>query len=127
MKDLVVFSCCDATTSLEQLHARRRWATRIVITWLASGVVLAEGMVSLLAFGPSDGGMVEVITAATVTLLLAIPAIVLLRPIGEYERELQQRCALEPGYVPFEDRLPRYVLRMIAWFAAAIAVAKYIA
>ncbi|HEV2296251.1 MAG TPA: hypothetical protein VGR35_20570, partial [Tepidisphaeraceae bacterium] len=126
MKDLVLFQCCDATTSLVTLRAWRRWATRTVVAWLAGGVALAEGLASLLAFGPSVVGMVEMAVAGAVALLLAVPAIVLLPAIGEYERELRRRRALEPNYVPVEDRLPGYVLRMIAWFAVAIVVANYL-
>jgi len=88
---------------------------------------MAEGIASLLAFGPSVSAMLEVAIATAVTLLLAVPAIVLLPAIGEYERELRHRQALEPDYVSVDDRVPGYVLRMIAWFAAAIVIANYIA
>lgn len=123
MKTIVLFRCCDATTPLSRLHARRRWASGIIIVWLASCVGMTEGIGTTIAFGASTFGLAALLALSAMALLLAIPAIALMPIVEELECELRVRRALPAGYVFVSDRLPAYVMKMILLFAAAALAA----
>lgn len=127
MTSSVFFRCCDATTPLKRLQARHRWATWTIVGWLASGVATAEGLASIVMFGASTAGLISTCIFCLISLLLAAPALALLPVVGELERELRSRSALEPTYVPMEERLPRFTLRMITWFSAAVVLPNVVA
>lgn len=126
MKSIVLFRCCDATTPLPRLHVRRRWASGIIIAWLASTVGMIEGIAMTIAFGASTFALVSLFAFSVVSMFLAIPAIMLMPVIEELEGELRARRALPAGYVPISERIPGYVIRMILLFAAATLAAHFL-
>jgi hypothetical protein len=113
MKSIVLFRSCDAQTSLCILQTQRRWADWIVTAWLASSVSMVGGVASLLLLGSSTFEIVLMLSATAVSLATAVPAIILLPAVGEFERELSARGALPPIYVTGENRVRRYFGRML--------------
>ena len=77
---------------------------------------MVESVAEPLLLGHSTFVVVASLAFATVGLLLAVPAVSLIPPVDEYERELRMRRALPLGYVPLGDRVARYAARILFVF-----------
>ncbi|HSZ55956.1 MAG TPA: hypothetical protein VK797_09860 [Tepidisphaeraceae bacterium] len=120
LSNTILFRCCDAATPFVQLQRWRRCTMAVVTTWLTAIGGMLEAVAEFLLVGHSTFSMVAMFAFATLALLLAIPAIVLIPVVGEFERELAERNSLPPNYESLEKRVPQYMVRILV---AAIALA----
>jgi hypothetical protein len=91
-----------------------------ITVWLASTVAMVESFAAIVILGASTFEIILLLTATTVCLLTAIPAILLMPVVSECERELRARRELPAEYRLVEQRLPRYVGRVC--FCLVLAV-----